>query len=176
MVGVLGRMDDGQKQPAFIGAPVPRTGGASAIASASTNPSGCKCCLKRESDGGGGGASGNNVGSGKTRREVLLGIRVALLAGCSSVSEARGEPTDGEPCRECRGTGSISCDLCNGTGFWKALMGKDELLSYKGVPCPSCEGTGEIICTVCLGTGEGNVRGLLRRRNVSPGKGRVLQS
>lgn len=79
-------------------------------------------------------------------------------------------------CTNCRGSGEISCELCLGTGFWRAISGSDPRQKYKGVVCPECEGSGILPCPVCLGTGEGDVRGLLRRRKVQPGRGRILQS
>ena len=83
---------------------------------------------------------------------------------------------DDRGCKNCQGGGKVSCELCLGTGFWRAFAGNDDALRYRGVTCPECEGSGNKICPVCLGTGEGNVRGLLRRRTVEPGKGRILQS
>lgn len=79
-------------------------------------------------------------------------------------------------CTNCSGRGEISCELCLGTGFWRAVSTADPRLKYKGVVCPECEGSGILPCPVCLGTGEGDVRGLLRRRKVQPGPGRILQS
>lgn len=79
-------------------------------------------------------------------------------------------------CKNCSGTGMVQCELCSGTGFWRALSKNDVNQRYQGVVCPECEGSGTLRCPVCLGTGEGNVRGLLRRRRVEPGPGRVLQT
>mmetsp|Transcript_18511 Transcript_18511/g.74400 ORF Transcript_18511/g.74400 Transcript_18511/m.74400 type:complete len:115 (-) Transcript_18511:2150-2494(-) len=72
--------------------------------------------------------------------------------------------------------GMVVCDLCSGTGFWRATANNDTRLRYKGVVCPTCEGKGELICGVCLGTGEGNTRGMLRKRKLQPVEGRTLQS
>lgn len=83
---------------------------------------------------------------------------------------------DDSVCKNCSGNGKVPCDLCAGTGFWRALSGSDPRQKYKGVVCPECEGVGTLTCPVCLGTGEGNVRGLLRRRRVEPGPGRILQT
>uniref|UniRef100_A0A7S1EQG8 CR-type domain-containing protein n=1 Tax=Timspurckia oligopyrenoides TaxID=708627 RepID=A0A7S1EQG8_9RHOD len=80
------------------------------------------------------------------------------------------------PCSNCSGSGKVICDLCDGTGFWKALKSSDKRVQYKGTECPTCDGAGSLRCPVCLGTGEGYVRGLLRRRTIEPGPGRVLQS
>lgn len=89
--------------------------------------------------------------------------------------DAPADPSAGG-CRNCQGGGRISCELCSGTGFWRALASNDPNQRYKGVVCPECEGSGRLTCPVCLGTGEGNVKGLLRRRRVEPGPGRILQS
>lgn len=125
------------------------------------------------------------------RRSILAGT--AGFFGLSSLwdkrySESRAadasDPSKGTPapgddtgtCQNCSGAGKVPCELCAGTGFWRAISGNDPKMRYKGVVCPECEGAGTIICPVCLGTGEGNVRGLLRRRAVQPGPGRILQS
>lgn len=86
------------------------------------------------------------------------------------------EPCADCNCANCQGSGIISCELCSGTGFWRALAANDPKQKYKGVVCPECEGEGTLRCPVCLGTGEGQIKGLLRRRRIEPGKGRVLQS
>ncbi|OSX70255.1 hypothetical protein BU14_0827s0004 [Porphyra umbilicalis] len=88
----------------------------------------------------------------------------------------RAAPPPGGGCKNCRGGGTVSCELCSGTGFWRAIANNDANQKYKGVVCPQCEGAGSLVCPVCLGTGEGNVRGLLRRRRVAPGPGRILQT
>lgn len=100
-----------------------------------------------------------------------VGLRHALAG-------ETGEQSNGKEsvCQNCRGIGKVPCDLCSGTGFWRALGGSDPNLRYKGVVCPECEGLGQLTCPVCLGTGEGKIRGLLRRRKIEPGPGRVLQS
>lgn len=125
------------------------------------------------------------------RRSILAGT--AAILGLSSAWDKRrtqshaadaSDPSYGTPapgddtgtCQNCGGAGKVPCELCAGTGFWRAISGNDPNMRYKGVVCPECEGAGTIICPVCLGTGEGNVRGLLRRRAVQPGPGRILQS
>jgi hypothetical protein len=91
-------------------------------------------------------------------------------------AEGQGAADADVKCKNCSGGGQVPCDLCSGTGFWRALASNDVNQRYQGVVCPECEGSGTLRCPVCLGTGDGNVKGLLRRRRVEPGPGRVLQT
>ncbi|VFQ99751.1 unnamed protein product [Cuscuta campestris] len=110
--------------------------------------------------------------------QKLISRRVCMTCICSTIALMSGDANPlfqpraiaaGDKaqavCLNCGGGGAIICDMCGGTGKWKALNRKRAQDLYEFTECPNCYGRGKLVCPVCLGTGLPNNKGLLRRRD-----------
>ena len=78
----------------------------------------------------------------------MIYSQIALFGGrCVTLQDAAnaagsGEGEEEEPrCLNCSGSGKIVCELCGGTGRWRAVQRKRVTDRYEFIECPNCFGT-----------------------------------
>ena len=59
-----------------------------------------------------------------------------------------------KPCARCGGVGSLTCDVCGGSGAFDRLpLAPLDPLILTGQDCQKCDGYGEVTCSACHGRG-----------------------
>ena len=90
----------------------------------------------------------SNESYGNRRRAMLIACASAVCSAAgitdtSMFTEANAaEVLESLPkCAECQGSGIVPCDLCGGSGKWRAVYRKRVKDKYQFVECPQCYGT-----------------------------------
>ncbi|XP_047067069.1 protein PHOTOSYSTEM I ASSEMBLY 2, chloroplastic-like [Lolium rigidum] len=149
-------------RPAAVGGGLLRPSEVRRRISCCSKPDDAEECATSKSD-----TSGKDEETTPSRRKCLACLCAVTLISASgpTLYTPNGLAADMQKavCRNCGGGGAIICDMCGGTGKWKALNRKRAKDIYEFTECPNCYGRGKLVCPICLGTGVPNNKGLLRR-------------
>lgn len=99
----------------------------------------------------------NNEWYGGTLAGTFTHNNICSSRRNSSDSNSHGRTAD---CGVCKGSGIITCLLCNGMGGsnqYRCLTYPPYSSYYEWVPCIACRGGGKVACTWCGGTGTVNI-------------------